>query len=412
MRNKQIHKSSFMKMLVLSLAVFMLVLSLPMAASAEATVLTANTTAGSSMDFDTSAFSSMTVGQTAVISYDIKFSGLSNLLQTSIDDSIRLSGGTYNSRHLISVYNGQFGQFDDMAGGYTETVSITENAWYSVVVSVTKRANGDNFAEFREVSIYDTNGVFVIGNSRLKDGTGTNGWVDAQVAYSLSVPKTSSGTATVTVDNISTAVYTLGAAPTISSMNIENGAEGVALNPTFTLVFDRLVTGAPVLKNGNDTVTTVTKAVGNTVTVSMPTDTLLSKGTTYTLEFSGITNTEETPLACTAESISFTTEYASLFNDVTVTAAAGSGTVTASFTLSHPNGYPSFTGYIAAALYDDGILKAIDVLPSETVSTGVSLGKTFALTAESGDTLQLMLFDVTRGVAPVTSGECAVTVAP
>jgi len=370
-----------------------------------ALVLTADETSGNTLVWNTAKFGEMSVGQTAVLSYDVKFSGL-----TALSDWLRLSGGTWYSRGFIFVNQSNFIFYDTNSGNTLGSAAITEDVWYTIIVSVTKQntaVDGWNFAEVRDVSVYDNTGVKIIGH------TAESHWEDgSQLAYSLAIPTTSSGEATLTVDNAKMMVYTQGLAPTISVTNIEDNDVDVVRNPNFTFVFDRPVTGIPILKkNGTEAVTAEVAVDMNTITMTVPTNALLEKGTSYTVDFSTVTSTEATPIAC-VEEITFTTEYANLLNDVSVEAVVGDGTVTATFTLDDPNEYPSFSGYVAAALYDsEDLLKSIDVL-SISENTGESINKTFALSAVAGDKIQLMLFDLTKGVAPVASGECSIAVAP
>ncbi len=194
--------------------------------------------------------------------------------------------------------------------------------------------------------------------------------------------------------------------PSCVAASIDDQAKAVKRNQKLAFSFDQRVNGTPVLLADGVPVGGTSVLQTGPCDIELCYDGLLNKNTTYTVQLSGVTNSAGR--ACDAADITFTTESLHLWNDIDVlNIAAGSGdNVIVDFSISDTYGYQSFSGAVLAAVYADGMMKAVDMVLLNNASTKDPITESFSLGGlpGEGETLSLMLLDVDGAPIPLAVG--------
>ncbi len=362
-------------------------------------------------DFRYDYLDSLTTDDIVVAKYDVRFASFPDVLGSAYTETINMSGcGNYGGYILgVSKKSGESAYFYPGKQG----PAIDTSKWYTIVLElqpteIVRNADTNAISSgkiTRSISVIDETGTVIATNS----ASGLNITSYGKITTPMLVGNKSDG-AKVYIDNASLLIYNPSAAPELISSNMTDGETDVLRNKELKFTFSQPVQSAPTLYLDGTPVSVKAAINANEVSLSLPDGGLFDKEATYTVDFSGVTNSGG--MTCAASSLSFTTEGTNLLDDVALVGAVlGSGSVTAEFELADPHGYPSFSGYVIAAAYDEnGILKDFT---AETIScrVGETVSKTFTLSAMAGDSLQLVLFDTTKGISPLASGECNISAA-
>lgn len=342
-----------------------------------------------------------------VISYRMRISDSASVSPVDLKSGIAKNSGS-STDVSMSAYVANFTKELDAETGTVScfdvngtTAQWTTDKWYNVVHSV--NAASQNY------KLYDGE-----TNALIWEMTRTGSYSDSYVFMLAQQVVTRNGQSnpdlcphpSISYDDVTLLIYDKTQAPTLSNADIENGDTDVLRNRSFTFEFEQPVNSAPELYKGETKVETAAKIVNNTVTISLAEGVILDKKTEYTIDFSNVKNEGDTQ--CSEEAISFITEGINLLEDISFTSANITNYgVTCVFAVKDPHDYPAFTGYIAAAVYADGVLKDMTISEySENNATEIT--KTFAVDAAAGNTISLMLFDTSDGVVPVCSGDLTI----
>lgn len=340
---------------------------------------------GSDLAIATKSVANPGSGWILELSYDLK---ASHPAENATDKTLIGATNIYGNNPLISIcYDAEKGGIFKSSVDESNIAAYEADKWYRVIIRQT--ADGKRYG-----TILDGEGNIVIEEEK------NQSWGQISAIY-----MNYAGKIDTVIDNAVLTLYNPSVnAPSVSASSVADGSKEVARNAEVVLDFDQSVSGNVQLINADGTsvegITATTEQIlFNRLKVSF--SGLLERKTEYKLVISGVTN----GTFPASEEIAFTTEDLHIWNDVAVTSAAPNGEKTnITFTIGEKYGYPVFSGAALAVLYENGEMKACDMVNLEGTATG-EITKSFSLgTVPQGARVCIILIDTVIEPIPLASG--------
>lgn len=329
-----------------------------------------------------------------IISFDAM---LSKLPTTGVGDSEKtiftLGACPHNGTSGITVKYKPDGTVVFMDGA-TEKGNFEVGKWYKVVVLKDGNGNGNGYTY-----ITDPEGNTI--NRRY--------WMAPGTPFKLApiiVPYGVSTDAELIVDNLVFGSTKASDSPALAHSTAEDGKTGVLRNDKICFTFNQELDAASTVTVEDSLGTPVTPTVKVGVnSVEITFGTLLKRGEAYTVSFENVKNKAQ--VACADSAITFTTEETHVMSAPEISEAIGDGDKTKlKFTIKDPHNYPTFSGLIMAAAYDEeNALLGFDMLVLTDAPCNTLTEKEFGINITNAKKVKLMLLDYEGGLSPLAIGE-------